>query len=91
MLALAKIAQEEGGVAVGEYPVPKPGPGEVLIKMQAAGICGTDMQIYNWAQRPGESFQELAAAGIIVLLVVLLTFNAAAILIRQRLQSRLES
>ncbi|MEC9156847.1 MAG: ABC transporter permease subunit [Planctomycetota bacterium] len=49
------------------------------------------MQIYNWAQRPGESFQELAAAGIIVLLVVLLTFNAAAILIRQRLQSRLES
>ena len=51
MLALAKIAQEEGGVAVGEYPVPSPGPGEVLIKMQAAGICGTDMQIYKWAPR----------------------------------------
>ena len=51
LLALANIAQEEGGVAVGEYPVPSPGPGEVLIKMQAAGICGTDMQIYKWAPR----------------------------------------
>ena len=49
------------------------------------------MQIYNWAQRPGDSFQQLAAAGIIVLLVVLLTFNAAAILIRQRLQNKLHS
>ena len=49
------------------------------------------MQIYNWAQRPGDDFQQLAAAGIIVLLVVLLTFNSAAILIRQRLQNKLHS
>ena len=51
MLALAKIAPAEASVAVGEYPLPSPGPGEVLIKMVAAGICGTDMQIYKWAPR----------------------------------------
>ena len=48
------------------------------------------MQIYNWAGRPGDSFQQLAASGIIILLVVLLTFNAAAILIRHRLQKTLK-
>ena len=48
------------------------------------------MQIYNWAGRPGDSFQQLAASGIIVLLIVLLTFNAAAILIRHRLQKKLK-
>ena len=48
------------------------------------------MQVYNWAGRPGESFQALAASGIIILLVVLLTFNLVAILIRQRLQKPLQ-
>ena len=43
------------------------------------------LQIYNWANRPGEAFHELAAAAIIVLLAVLLTFNAVAVVIRQRL------
>ena len=28
-----------------EEDVPKPGPGEVLIKVKAAGICGTDAHI----------------------------------------------
>ena len=44
------------------------------------------LQIYNWAQRPQEAFHDLAASGIIVLLVVLLTFNAAAIYIRYKTQ-----
>lgn len=44
------------------------------------------LQIYNWAGRPQPEFHELAAAGIIVLLAVLLSFNAIAVLIRQRLQ-----
>ncbi len=45
------------------------------------------LQIYNWANRPGEAFHELAAAAIIVLLAVLLTFNAVAVVIRQRLRT----
>ncbi len=31
-----------------EIPVPEPGPGEVLIRVEAASICGTDLHIYNW-------------------------------------------
>jgi len=44
------------------------------------------IQIFNWASRPQREFHELAAAGIIVLLAVLLLMNATAILIRNRSQ-----
>ena len=44
------------------------------------------IQIFNWASRPQQDFFKLAAAGIIVLLVVLLSLNAAAIWIRYRSQ-----
>lgn len=43
------------------------------------------MQIYNWASRPQEDFHGIAAAAIIVLLAVLLSFNAVAVFIRQKL------
>ena len=42
------------------------------------------MQIYEWARRPQQEFQDLAAAAIIVLLVLLLVLNATAIYLRQR-------
>ncbi len=41
------------------------------------------IQIFNWASRPQEEFHQLAAGAIIVLLVVLLTMNATAVIIRQ--------
>jgi phosphate transport system permease protein len=44
------------------------------------------IQIFNWASRPQPDFHKLAASGIIVLLVVLLTMNSLAIYIRQRFQ-----
>ena len=44
------------------------------------------VQIYNWAARPQDDFHGLAAGGIIVLLVLLLTLNAGAVLIRNKLQ-----
>ena len=31
---------------VGTAPVPEPGPGEVLLRLGAAGICGSDMHYY---------------------------------------------
>jgi len=40
------------------------------------------IQIYNWTSRPQEAFHELASAGIIVLLLVLLIMNATAVWIR---------
>jgi phosphate transport system permease protein len=42
------------------------------------------IQIYNWVNRPQEAFRVTAAAGIMVLLGVLLTINAIAIWIRNR-------
>ncbi|NWG33809.1 MAG: phosphate ABC transporter permease PstA [Chloroflexi bacterium] len=46
------------------------------------------IQIFNWVSLPKAEFQELAAAGIIVLLAVLLSLNALAILLRNKLQIR---
>lgn len=48
------------------------------------------IQIYNWVSRPQPEFHELAAAGIIVLLLVLLLMNATAIYIRNRTERRLK-
>ncbi|MBI4267795.1 MAG: phosphate ABC transporter permease PstA [Chloroflexi bacterium] len=48
------------------------------------------IQIFNWVSRPQEDFQHLAAAGIIVLLVVLLSMNGLAIFLRNRYQKRTE-
>lgn len=42
------------------------------------------IQIYQWTARPQNEFRSLAAAGILILLVMLLSMNAAAILMRNR-------
>jgi phosphate transport system permease protein len=46
------------------------------------------MQIYNWTSRPQEEFHALAAAGIIILLVMLIIMNSIAVLIRNKFQKR---
>jgi len=46
------------------------------------------IQIFNWTSRPQDDFRSLAAAGIVVLLAVLLSANALAIFLRNRLQQR---
>lgn len=48
------------------------------------------IQIYNWTSRPQAEFQEIAAAGIIVLMAVLLTFNAIAVVVRNKYQKRFD-
>jgi threonine 3-dehydrogenase len=47
MRALRKVRPEPGAELV-DVAVPHPGPGEVLIKVEAASICGTDLHIMNW-------------------------------------------
>ena len=42
------------------------------------------IQIFNWAARPQQDFQDLAATGIIVLLIALLSMNAIAVFLRRR-------
>ncbi len=44
--------------------------------------------IFNWARQPQQDFVALTSAGIIVLLVVLLTVNAAAIILRDRFERK---
>ncbi len=46
------------------------------------------VQIFNWSARPQQEFEHLAAAAIIVLLIILLSMNALAILLRQKLSNR---
>ena len=48
------------------------------------------IQIFNWTTRPQGEFREIAAAGIIVLLVMLLAMNAVAVYLRNRFQKRSE-
>ncbi len=47
MRALAKT-RPGPGVELIERPVPSPGPNEVLLEMEAASICGTDIHLYRW-------------------------------------------
>jgi phosphate transport system permease protein len=46
------------------------------------------LQIYNWVSRPQQSFIDLSAAGIIVLLLILFGLNISAVYLRKRLQKR---
>src|SRR2546425_967982 len=45
--ALAATLVEPGKYEVREYPLPRPAPGCVLIKMELSGICGTDKHTYQ--------------------------------------------
>ncbi len=47
------------------------------------------IQVYQWTSRPQPEFRAIAAAAILVLLALLLTLNATAILLRNRFSRRL--
>lgn len=47
MQAVVKTAAKPG-VEIREVPVPSFGPSEVLVKVDAASVCGTDLHIYDW-------------------------------------------
>jgi phosphate transport system permease protein len=47
------------------------------------------IQIYNWTTRAQPEFHAIAASAIIVLMIMLLSLNATAILLRNRFQRRL--
>jgi threonine 3-dehydrogenase len=47
MRALAKVRAGPGAELV-ERPAPSPGPAEVLLRVDAASICGTDLHLFNW-------------------------------------------
>ncbi|MDP9437637.1 MAG: phosphate ABC transporter permease PstA [Actinomycetota bacterium] len=53
------------------------------------GYMALPTQIYDWISRPQQVFQDSAAAGIVVVMVVLLAANSVAIVLRNRFQRRI--
>lgn len=55
-------------VILSEREIPEPGPGELLIRVMASGICGTDIHIYNgeylgdYPVIPGHEFSGVVTA-----------------------------
>jgi len=47
MKAIVKVAAGSGA-EIREVPVPATGRGEVLLRVLRAGVCGTDLHIWNW-------------------------------------------
>src|SRR5207237_261155 len=47
MRALVKPAAGPG-LEIRSVPIPQPGPGQVLVRVRAGGICGTDLHIWRW-------------------------------------------
>jgi threonine 3-dehydrogenase len=47
MRALVK-AKQAPGLELQNVPTPKPGAGEVLVRVAATSLCGTDNHIYRW-------------------------------------------
>ena len=65
-----------------------------LIFSDPSGLQSTftalPIQIYDWTKRPDPQFRDIAASTILVLLTLLLTLNATAIILRQRFQKKLQ-
>jgi phosphate transport system permease protein len=84
ILALSRAIGETAPLVVIGVPV--------IIQFLPSGVLDTftalPMQIYDWAKRPQADFQNVASAGIIVLMSVLLLMNSVAVLIRNKFQKR---
>ncbi|MBV9205427.1 MAG: alcohol dehydrogenase catalytic domain-containing protein, partial [Actinobacteria bacterium] len=67
----ALVYHGPGDIGVEDRPDPQPGPGEVLLKITATGICGSDLHGYtgeNKRRHPGqimghETVGRIAAVG----------------------------
>lgn len=47
MKAYVKTSRGPGG-EIRDVPDPKPGPNEVLVRVRASSVCGTDVHIWTW-------------------------------------------
>ncbi len=48
------VRQYRGTLELMDRPVPRPGPGEVLIRVRASGLCSTDLHLLSGRQSLGE-------------------------------------
>lgn len=47
MRAVRKL-EPRPGLRIDEVPIPRPGDDEVLVQVEAASVCGTDLHIHHW-------------------------------------------
>jgi phosphate transport system permease protein len=84
ILALSRAIGETAPLIVIGIPV--------IIQFLPRGVFDTftalPIQIFDWASRPQQEFQVVAAAGIIILMIFLLIMNSIAVLIRNKFQKR---
>ncbi len=84
ILALSRAIGETAPLIVIGVPV--------IIQFLPSGVMDTftalPMQIYDWSSRPQQEFQTVAAAGIMVLMTVLLFMNSIAVIIRNKFDKR---
>lgn len=50
MQGVVKAKPEVGAEYRTDLPIPEVGPRDILVKVKAVAICGTDQHIYNWTQ-----------------------------------------
>lgn len=83
--ALTYVAYTPGGIT---SPVDAVRDPEAVLNVPFDSFTALPIQIYNWVQLPKSGFQHVAAAGIVVLLVVLLVMNSIAVYVRNRVQRK---
>lgn len=54
----AAVIKKPGDIRIEEIPTPTPGPGEVLLKVEACALCGTDQRVLS-----GEKHVDVAIVG----------------------------
>ncbi len=85
--ALAYVTAVPGG-SLAEYDASIQGALAWLGDALRSNFSAMPIQIYNWTDQPQQEYHVLAAAGIVVLLALLLTMNAVAVGIRAWHQAR---
>jgi L-iditol 2-dehydrogenase len=61
----AAFCPAPGTIELREVPVPDPGPGEVVIRVAACGICGSDLHWYHGALPPPKVCPGHEIAGVV--------------------------
>jgi D-arabinose 1-dehydrogenase-like Zn-dependent alcohol dehydrogenase len=54
-LLAGRLTYATGTFVVDDVPVPEPGPGQVLIKVEAAGVCLSDLHLIEGMLKPATS------------------------------------
>lgn len=84
ILALSRAIGEAAPILLIGYVGQQAAPDHLM-----DGFAALPLEIYNWTKEANPEFKLVAAAGIIVLLIVLFSFNAVAVFIRQKFQKDL--